>query len=83
MLKLTGLAAELYGEILKIPVIDCHEHLPTEAERVARRIDFTELFRHYTRADLECAGLAVSKTSCFSHAASPSARPAHSRSARV
>jgi hypothetical protein len=33
-------------------VADCHEHLPTEAEHVARPVDFTELLRHYTRAGL-------------------------------
>jgi uncharacterized protein len=59
MIKLEGLAAQLFEEIRRIPVVDCHEHLPTEAERVARKIDFSELFRHYTRADLECAGLAL------------------------
>ncbi len=58
MMELTGLAAELLGEIRKIPVVDCHEHLPTEAERVAEKVDFSTLFKHYTRADLECAGLA-------------------------
>jgi hypothetical protein len=57
MLHLTGLAADLYAEIARIPVVDCHEHLPTEAERVAQRVDVTTLFSHYAKADLEAAGL--------------------------
>ena len=75
MIRLTGLAAELYGEIVKIPVIDCHEHLPTEAERVARRIDFTELFRHYTRADLESAGLALRDAAWAGHEIYDTSKP--------
>ncbi len=61
MLKLTGLAAELFEEIRKIPVVDCHEHLPTEAERLAEKTDVTRLFAHYCKADLSCAGLYINK----------------------
>ena len=75
MIKLTGLAAELFKEIAKIPVTDCHEHLPTEAERVGRRIDFTELFRHYTRADLECAGLPLGDAAWEQHEVFDTAKP--------
>ena len=57
MITLSGLAAELYAEIGKMPVVDCHEHLPTEAERVAEKVDVTTLFAHYCKADLEAAGL--------------------------
>ena len=34
MIALTGLAADLRAEIEKIPMVDCHEHVPTETERV-------------------------------------------------
>ena len=75
MLKLTGLAAELYGEILKIPVIDCHEHLPTEAARVAQKIDVTTLFAHYTRADLESAGLPLGDAEWQKHEIYDTSKP--------
>lgn len=57
MIRLNGLAAELFDEIKTIPVVDCHEHLPTEAERTAQVMDVTTLFTHYCKADLEAAGL--------------------------
>jgi uncharacterized protein len=57
MIQLNGLATELFDEIKKIPVVDCHEHLPTEAERTAQTVDVTTLFSHYCKGDLEAAGL--------------------------
>jgi len=60
-MRLKGLAAALFDEIRKIPVVDCHEHLPTEKERVAQKVDVTTLFTHYTKADLSCAGLPIGK----------------------
>lgn len=56
-MKLKGLAARLFEEIEKMPVVDCHEHLPTEKERVAKDVDALTLFSHYCKADLEAAGL--------------------------
>lgn len=61
MLKLEGLAGELFGEIKKIPVVDCHEHLPQEKERLKKKTDVTTLFSHYCKADLSCAGLLMGK----------------------
>jgi len=61
MITLKGLAAELYEEIAKIPVVDCHEHLPTEAERTSKPVDVTTLFSHYCKSDLEAAGLLQGK----------------------
>jgi len=58
-MRLTGLAAELYEQIKAIPVVDCHEHLPSEAERLRGKTDATRLFSHYCKADLSCAGLAM------------------------
>jgi len=57
MIKLTGLAEQLRREIDKIPVIDCHEHLPTEAQRLEKTIDVMTLFSHYCVGDIEAAGL--------------------------
>ncbi len=57
MIRLTGLAGELFEQIGRIPVVDCHEHLPLEADRVAKPMDVTQLFSHYCKADLEAAGL--------------------------
>ncbi|MCX7015974.1 MAG: hypothetical protein NTW86_26035 [Candidatus Sumerlaeota bacterium] len=57
MLQLKGLAADLLEEIARIPVVDCHEHLPAEAGRVKQRVDVASLFSHYCKADLEAAGL--------------------------
>lgn len=56
-MKLEGLAAELCGEIERMPVVDCHEHLKTEQERISRPTDVTHLLIHYCLADLYCAGL--------------------------
>ena len=33
----------------EMPVIDAHEHLPPEKERVAREVDVFTLFGHYTQ----------------------------------
>ena len=57
MLTLNGLAAQLFEEIKGIAVVDCHEHLPTEEERLKQQVDVTKLFQHYCKGDLEAAGL--------------------------
>lgn len=57
MIQLSGLAADLFEAIKKIPVIDCHEHLPTEKARVESKVDAITLFSHYCQADLVAAGL--------------------------
>lgn len=38
-------------------IIDSHEHLPTEAERVGQAKDFTLFFSHYCVSDLRAAGM--------------------------
>ncbi len=60
-MRLKGLAAELLTEIEKIPVVDCHEHLPPEKARLAAKTDVTRLFNHYCKADLSGAGLMAGK----------------------
>jgi len=46
----------LRKEIARIPVIDCHEHLPPEAERLKAPVDFFTPFSHYCVGDLVAAG---------------------------
>jgi len=48
---------ELLDYITTLPVIDSHEHLPTEKDRVAQKVDFATLFSHYCKDDLMAAGL--------------------------
>lgn len=50
------LYAELLEELNTLPVIDAHEHLPTEPDRLALPCDFYSLFQHYCAADLVAAG---------------------------
>ena len=61
MIQLSGLAAKVLEAIAQIPVVDCHEHLPTEKERTSKTVDATTLFSHYCKADLEAAGLLQGK----------------------
>jgi predicted TIM-barrel fold metal-dependent hydrolase len=50
---------ELLDYIGTLGVIDSHEHLPTEAERIAQTPDFFTLFSHYCKDDLTAAGLSA------------------------
>ena len=56
-MELGGQARELFEALGDIPVIDAHEHLVPEARRVERKVDFSILFSHYTRADFLSAGM--------------------------
>jgi predicted TIM-barrel fold metal-dependent hydrolase len=47
----------LVEEMSGMDIIDTHEHLPGEAERLQQRVDFATLFSHYCRADLVSAGM--------------------------
>jgi predicted TIM-barrel fold metal-dependent hydrolase len=38
-------------------IVDAHEHLPPEKERVEQHVDALTLFSHYTRTDLITAGM--------------------------
>jgi len=49
-------AVEILGEIEKISVIDSHEHLEPEAERVKRDTDVLEIIGNYVTGDLYAAG---------------------------
>ena len=54
---MTSLAHRLLDAMSEMPVIDAHEHLPPEKERVARDVDVFTLFGHYTQTDIESAGM--------------------------
>ncbi len=49
--------AELLAYLESLPVVDTHEHLPFERERLAQNVDFATLFSHYCRDDLWAAGM--------------------------
>src|SRR3990172_11474333 len=38
-------------------IVDSHEHLPAESERIAKCPDFSLLFSHYCQSDLLAAGM--------------------------
>jgi predicted TIM-barrel fold metal-dependent hydrolase len=56
-MKFTKLEQALLEELAKLQVIDCHEHLGPEKNRVAAQVDVFTLFSHYTRGDLGVAGM--------------------------
>jgi len=47
----------LIEEMSEMDIIDTHEHLPNESERVRQPVDFATLFSHYCKADLVSAGM--------------------------
>lgn len=47
----------LMNELEGLEIIDAHEHLPPEKERISRKVDVFTLFSHYTHADLIAAGM--------------------------
>jgi predicted TIM-barrel fold metal-dependent hydrolase len=61
----------LLEEISRIKVIDAHEHLISEAERLAMKVDVFTLFDVYTRGDLNCAGMANPEIPKLSDASIP------------
>ncbi len=52
-----GLRQRLIEAMQEMPVIDAHEHLPPESDRIAMDVDVLTLFSHYTQTDLESAGM--------------------------
>lgn len=58
-MQVWDIAKRLIAEFETWSIVDCHEHLPPESERVAMRVDALTLFSHYTRVDLMAAGLAA------------------------
>lgn len=56
-MNLEATEQDVFEALRDIEVIDAHEHLVPEAERIARKVDFFILFSHYTKADLISAGM--------------------------
>ena len=60
-----SLRAEIERRVLKTPLVDTHEHLPDEADRLAGRgvpcDDWSLLFHDYLRFDLAAAGMPASE----------------------
>ncbi len=53
----TTLAQELCRELEKMVIIDAHEHLPSEQDRLASEVDALTMFSHYCKGDLAAAGM--------------------------
>ncbi len=51
------LKQRLVDAMAQMPVVDAHEHLPAESERVESDVDVFTLFGHYTHNDLITAGM--------------------------
>jgi glucuronate isomerase len=47
----------LIEEMSEMEIIDTHEHLPGEPERLRQQVDFATFFSHYCKSDLVSAGM--------------------------
>ena len=56
-MTLNDIAEYIFSEISDIDIIDSHEHLEPEGERVKLKLDVCNLFSHYTKYDLLSAGM--------------------------
>ena len=67
-MKLTDLEKNLVDAMASWEIIDCHEHLGPEAERVQKTVDVFTLFSHYTHGDLNVARMSEQDyQSLFNH----------------
>lgn len=67
-MKLSKLEQALADEMARLEVIDCHEHLGPERNRLATPVDVFTLFSHYTRHDLAVAGMSEAQyQSLYNH----------------
>jgi len=57
MKKLSKTEKELIEIMDGIEIIDCHEHLAPEEERISKTLDVFTLFSHYTKRDIFLAGM--------------------------
>ena len=53
---------DLIEYMRELEIIDCHEHLCVEPERIAREVDVLTLLSTYASVDMASAGLALSST---------------------
>ena len=56
-MKLSPQEQALVDAMSEWEIIDCHEHLAPESDRLDRDVDVFTLFSHYTRGDLTVAGM--------------------------
>lgn len=56
-MSFTALENRLLEALAGLEIIDCHEHLGPEKNRLAMPVDVFTLFSHYTRGDLAVAGM--------------------------
>ena len=56
-MKLSILEKGLIKAMEEFEIIDSHEHLPAEEERIKKEVDIFTLFSQYTRRDLALAGM--------------------------
>jgi len=54
---MTPLEKRIVQRLAQFTIIDAHEHLGPEAERVSRPVSVFTLFSHYTQTDLKAAGM--------------------------
>lgn len=50
-------ASKLIEAMSEMDIVDAHEHLGPERERLETKVDALHLFSHYCRTDLICAGM--------------------------
>ncbi|MDO8683804.1 MAG: amidohydrolase family protein [Armatimonadota bacterium] len=56
---------KLMDEMLGLEIIDTHEHLMQESERLALTPDFSTMFAHYCKGDLLAAGMTRAQLDTF------------------
>ena len=56
-MQLGEIEQNLCKAMAEMEIIDCHEHLGPEKNRVGSEVDVFTLFSHYTRGDLSVAGM--------------------------
>ena len=55
------LEQDLYDAISEMWIIDAHNHIPPEADRLAMKVDAVSLFENYPSMDLTVAGMSASE----------------------
>ena len=58
-MKLSAQERALVQAMAEWEIIDCHEHLAPESNRLGRQVDVFTLFAHYTSGDLAVAGMSA------------------------
>lgn len=69
-----GSERELLDQVEKLPVVDSHEHIIPESERVKQRVDFFTLAGHYAINDVISAGLPEESRKLVGDESAPAAK---------